>query len=419
MWRRRGVCDDASVGATETSLSRPTRSAAAGRNGARRDEPLGQVLVLTAAIGGGHVSVARALSRLFRSQGASVVVRSPIAEVRTLRRLPGLYCILTSQFRWLWAIYYYARKLRPIRQLNAHLVRTRLGPRLLSMPELDDCDTVVVTNSLYCHCLRTLAEHRRTIVVVTDLFGGPDEWFLPGADQYVVPSPAMRDAAIRNHVPPHRILERRLEILKVPGANNMPRVRCGNRHAISGVIRILIAGGSGGVGPLRAIAEGMLDSSLPVDVTVACGTNDKLACRIRGMRRNNLHALSFDPRLSRRLADFDLVVTKPGSVSLMEVIGCDALLLLAPGIPGVERANTVTLVSHHGIPFVSCARSSRNAIRSLFNPDLSLTGTALASKENQEKLRDGQALSAERLQLTDLFETTPEPRKVASLERAG
>jgi hypothetical protein len=110
---------------------------------------------------------------------------------------------------------------------------------------------VVVTHHMYCQCLAALRAYGRPVtVVVTDLFGGPAEWFEPGADRYMVPTVHMRTAALRRGRCDREVLVRRLPTRLSSAAASGPRParRPGARP------RALVVGGADGAGPLRRVA---------------------------------------------------------------------------------------------------------------------------------------------------------------------
>jgi UDP-N-acetylglucosamine:LPS N-acetylglucosamine transferase len=322
------------------------------------------VLILTAPIGRGHKAVARALFQSLRGEGASVRVRSPMLHCSRLRRLPWIYDSLTRSAPSLWSAYYNARQRKVLRNLNSIFVRGILRKALEVTLSRHEYDIVVVTHSLYCHCIHDLAQQLRTVVVVTDLFDGPEEWFLRGAHQYVVPTAYMHEVAMSKRIAADSIAVCRLptEALK---DDRSPQ-------ALQGAKRVLVVGGSGGIGPVEAVARGIADSHVPTHVTVASGTNRRLANRLKRLASTTLEPTPYVPFLARSLSRFDVVVTKPGSIALMEVLDAGVPFVLMPGIPGIESGNTRELVDSK-IPIASSERSARQIFERLFSPRGRLT----------------------------------------------
>lgn len=312
-----------------------------------------RVLVLNAPIGGGHTATARALAARLGHAGAEVVVEVPMLATG-LAGLPALYARLTAgRPPLVWSMYYYARRLGPVRRFNGWLIRRQLRPALDRL-SLGGFDLVVLTHHMYGHCLSQLAEAGAPVVVlVTDLFGGPLEWFAPGAHRYVVPSMDMWHEARRRGVPERDLLLRRLPTLAGPAPSSA-------RPAPGGPLRILVVGGADGVGPIRRVVAGLAGRDR--QVTVVCGRNLRLRASLARRALPGVRTLGFVDDLPALVGEHDLVVTKPGSVTVQELLDRGVPFLLLPGIPGVERGNARRISRLLGLPMLRGARDARRLI---------------------------------------------------------
>jgi hypothetical protein len=242
------------------------------------------VLVLTSGCGRGHKAVARALHHLFRrttadprAQAATVSVRSATGNSGGLRLLPKIYSLLTQRAPMIWTIYFQMRSLRGISSIRSVFVGRKLRGAIDPVATPGEYKSIVITSSSYCHVLKTLRSRAHTVVVVTDLFGGPADWFLPGGAEYVVPTEYMRCVALRSG-----IAEDKIKIARLPTLVN-GKLNCS--HSLRReLLRVLVVGGSGGVGPLGRVAQGIANSGVPVSITIACGTNRRLERRLRRLR---------------------------------------------------------------------------------------------------------------------------------------
>jgi hypothetical protein len=355
--------------------------------------PRRRILILTAAIGAGHISTAWALKRRLEhdDETASVEIDEPIKRVPGFSRLPRLYRFMTAYLPVIWAVFYYSRKIHFVRKLYGYFIRHRMRSAFLPL-QLKTGDTVVITYSMYCNCIdRFTRAGVRTVVLVTDLFGGPDEWFTPGADQYFVPTEHMAAMARARNIEPDRIMVRRLPTL-VADTPSEPRWSADRTKAL----RILVIGGSEGLGPLKAVTEGILCSRHHVSVTVVCGNNSRLQKRLQ---RSRALILGFVPEVAITYRDYDLVVTKPGSVTLMELIQQNVPFVLLPGIAGIEAGNTRLFKAAH-VPLVSGRSAARTLPESLVNEDLSLSSRGASWVDTLHAMHD--ALPIDYLTIEDV-----------------
>ncbi len=346
----------------------------------KRDaQPTRRVLILTAEIGAGHTSTAQALKRQLEreDQTAKIDFAEPIKDVPSFARLPRLYRFMTAYMPIIWALFYYSRKLKLVRSLYGRFIRHRLQSAI-SRLRLEEYDTVVITYSMYCNCIDSFTQARvRTIVLVTDLFGGPHEWFSPGADRYIVPTEQMAEMAEACNIDSERVWLRRLPTL---ASDIKPRAMWSAGTAL----RILIIGGSEGHGPLKAAASGLLRGRRKVSVTVVCGNNTRLE---RRLRRSSAFAKGYVEEVATTYQDYDIVVTKPGSVTVMELLQQKVPFVLLPGIPGIEAGNT-RLFRRTCTPRIRGFRAACLMPQRLVNRDLSLSSGGAKWVSALSELRD-------------------------------
>jgi 1,2-diacylglycerol 3-beta-galactosyltransferase len=315
-----------------------------------------RIVIMTGPIGGGHISAAAATAAELECAETKVEISAPLMSSK-LSSLPRAYSLLTTRMRMLWALYYYSRRWNLIRVLNGAVVRAilRRNPAIRAA----QADVIIITQSMYCHLLPELRRVARKVVVMpTDLFGGPSEWFIPGADLYVVPSEQMKECALRSGIERTSVLVRRL-----PTTLEIARSIAPMRSRATP--RCLVVGGSDGVGPIRSIALGLSEARCQPNLTVICGRNQRLASTI-GRSCPQARVLKFVPDLGQHLREFDLVITKPGSLTIQEAIDAGVPFLLMPGNPGIEKEN-IRVAQDHGVWTVHGRNSTRFAIDQLFD----------------------------------------------------
>lgn len=368
-----------------------------------------RILVLTAAIGAGHISTALACKRQLEDQhdAISIDIDEPIGRVRAFRRLPSVYRFMTAYVSPIWALFYYSRKIGVVRKAYGRFVRHRLRSAF-DEDRLAEYGTVIITYSMYCNCLDIFkGAGLRAVVLVTDLFGGPDEWFVPGADQYIVPTSFMAAEAEAQGIEPRRVLQRRLPTL----TNWPPQQRV---IGPSKTLSILVIGGSEGLGPLRSVASGLLRADLPVAITVVCGNNDRL---LRRLARLPVLAQGFVPEVAATYRGYDFVVTKPGSVTIMELLEQDVPFALLPGIAGIEAGNS-RMLKRAQVPMVGGCRAARRTLKLLVAGEASRSQSAAPWLDALQAIRH--QLPEKALQLHDFLpaeHALREPSRQATPEK--
>jgi 1,2-diacylglycerol 3-beta-galactosyltransferase len=112
-----------------------------------------------------------------------------------------------------------------------------------------------------------------------------------------------------------------------------------------GQFTVLLLGGAEGMAPLRAIAMMLCAGTMPLQLAVVCGRNERLKTQLAGMHWPFLaHIYGFVENMSELMAAADVVVTKAGPSTIMEALNCGRPLLLSGAIPGQEEGNVSMVV---------------------------------------------------------------------------
>ncbi len=317
-----------------------------------------RIVILTAQTGGAHGSLAAAIATRLDEEATAIKI-SDAGAADNSNIIPKAYSYLVTSLPAVWALYYYSRRLRTVRALNRSIIRWIIPPHVAIGEAEAEADLVIITHPLYCNYIDDLNSFACNVVVVpTDLFSGPAEWFTPNASLYVLASQQMRAHAVRAGVPPGRVIVRRLPTGLPIAATVKSAPRSARPH-------ILVIGGAEGVGPIWEITSGLLKARCRPVLTVACGNNDRLAATMRS-DFPGIRILQFFPDLARTFHEYDLIVTKPGSLTLQEAADAGVPFLLMPGVPGLETS-TSRVCQRLGMPLVRDAYSARGLLDELID----------------------------------------------------
>ena len=201
---------------------------------------------------------------------------------------------------------------------------------------------VICTHSLPQPRLATLAKHYkfRTAVVITDLH--PHRMWMRGKpDQYYVPL-AQTKALLERRLPSAR------GKIDVAGMPINPVFRGNEREDSSGAIRVILAAGGIGGGPIEAAAAEL--AKLPIRLSIVTGRNETLFNQVeqRFAGVDNVHVFSFmsQEELAEQMASADILVSKPGGLTTFEALASGIAFVVLEDllIPGQEEDNAKFLV---------------------------------------------------------------------------
>jgi processive 1,2-diacylglycerol beta-glucosyltransferase len=329
------------------------------RNGfaQRRSLSLGgrpRILILTASVGTGHLRAAEAVLLAVRQIAPQAIVES--VDVLTLATAPFRFCyaqIYLDLIHWapevLGVIYdHFDRprrpKFGPWYQLRVKLEAMSLRPyvRLLKSQPWD-----LVINTFFLPAEIVAALRRRgqlrapQVMVVTD-FETHRNWVSQSCELYCT---ATQEAALYLQwmgVPASATAVTGIPIHPV-FSQVKDRAACRQRQGVAAdrPVVLLLAGGHG-AGPIEEPLLALLQSELPLDIIVVAGQNTEAQRRLQAIappERHGLHILGYTNQMDELLAAADLVVTKPGGLTVSEALARGAGLVLINPIPGQEERN--------------------------------------------------------------------------------
>ncbi len=333
-----------------------------------------RVLLLTSDTGGGHRSVAEALRNGAAERQewrVELVVVDPFAPLPpALRtrdgvvqpdglggndRLVKLYGPLIIRAPWLWGWLFHMADNRAMLALYLAWFGPYVLRRIVRALQATDAQAIVSVHPLLNHLMtraRVRAGRPRLplMTVLTDLVEVHRWWVEPGIDQYVVPTDAAAGRLHRLGVPPGKIAVLGIPLRREFGTTAVSaremRVRLGLDPDLSTVV--LMGGGDGAgrlVATARAIGDLVNRGVPPFQLVVLSGRNHHARNELEARR----WAMPFVCKghvgnVSDYMTAADLVVTKPGSLTVAEALTMGRPLVLGRPLPGQEDGNVPYVV---------------------------------------------------------------------------
>jgi processive 1,2-diacylglycerol beta-glucosyltransferase len=165
-------------------------------------------------------------------------------------------------------------------------------------------------------------------------------WVCPNMDGYFVANDDIRNKLMKLGVDKFRIM--------ATGIPVNSRFSClqSDDGRNSGRMRILLSGSSISDKKVIAILEGLNNLELPMDVDVITGRNETLYYRLenfRGCPPMKVFVRGFVNNMEELMAEADLMVTKPGGLTISEALCAHLPMLLFAPIPFQETKNALFL----------------------------------------------------------------------------
>lgn len=313
------------------------------------------LLVLSVSAGAGHVRAADAIVKA--AEAANPPMRATHVDLLSLvpkdfRKLYGeQYIKLVEKLPQLWS-FLYSKSDRPSRDsLVGKLKRAaeKINTRKLSA-EIERLapDAILCTHFLPAELLSRQRQKKSAgktppplWVQVTD-FDVHALWVHPHVDRYCVASEEVAFRLADRGVPREKISVTGIPVMPQFSAP-LERAVCARELGLApDKFTVLMMAGGAGVGSLDEMAQRVLQVPGDLQIVALAGRNADLLKRLQALAKQHpgrLFPLGFTTTVERVMTAADLVLTKPGGLSVSECLAKQRPMLLVSPIPGQEERN--------------------------------------------------------------------------------
>lgn len=319
-----------------------------------------KILILHASVGAGHTRAAQAVAAALKLEalGANVMTVDALDLARPLfkRAYGDGYLKLIEKAPSLFGLLFELTDRPPKgRSFGDGLRRAvqRWGAdQLADLVENGGWNAIVHTHFLAPELISALRRRGRLaapqLTVVTD-YDAHRIWAHDPTERYCVAS-TLAAASLRAHGAPASAVE--VTGIPVMPAFSEPVDLDAARRAfgVSGAYPVVVqASGGHGVGPVEETYRALLAATIPTELVVVCGRNQAARRRLAAIRppgRHRVRVVGFTDRMRELMAVADLLVTKPGGLTVSEALACGLPMALVSPIPGQEVRNADFLLEN-------------------------------------------------------------------------
>jgi processive 1,2-diacylglycerol beta-glucosyltransferase len=313
-----------------------------------------KVLILSAAVGAGHLRAAEAVEKAFKQSGAAEEIRNIDVLNYTnplFRRLYGKAYIdmvntMPEVLGWM-----YDSLDTPWQNERRRLALDRLNTQpLIKLLKDYKPDIAVCTHFLPAEIISWLKAKGKInfpqAIVVTD-FDVHALWLCHHYEQYFV---AMTEARIHLEklgIPPEKITVSGIPIDPV-FAEVKDKFEMREKYRLEkDKLTILVSAGGFGVGNIEHLLYALSDLKTPAQVLAICGRNEELKAKLEKLSAEKLNneKITFKPvgyttAMDEYMSAADLIVGKPGGLTTSEALAKNLIFVVVNPIPGQEERNS-------------------------------------------------------------------------------
>ena len=259
------------------------------------------------------------------------------------------YSFLVNYAVFLWRFSFWVTSFKPLRKIVrlAAIAMTRLNSRdFIAFLCRENPDFIISTHFLpsqiACDLKNRGEINSKVTTIITD-FGVHPFWLSQGTDEYIAVSDFTRLNLIREGVSSDKI-----KVLGIPVHPKFftafdKNILCVKLGLTKDKFTVLIVTGSFGIGPIEKIVDLLHDD---LQLLVVCARNEALFGRLKEKNYAYAHIYGFVDNIEELMAASDIIITKPGGLTIAEILVSELPPIFIHPIQGQETENIRALAGY-------------------------------------------------------------------------
>lgn len=342
-----------------------------------------KILILTAATGGGHIRAAVAIEKYLRENYPGIIVQTEdalkvIGSVLDKTICDGYHFLATKAPKMFGKLYERSNQETHF----ANLVPKLSGlfrRRLLPMIQEFQPDVIITTHPFVTEMISYLKEDGKLDVillcVMTD-YGPHKTWLSNRVDAYVVSNEDMAETMVRHmNVPREKVYPFGIPVHDVFFEKADRQALLREMGLDEDQMTILIMAGSFGVNNILGVFREIAALPEEFQLIIITGRNEKLYEAFEKEVQSSpkkCKLVYFTNEVEKYMKAANLIVTKPGGLTISEALACNIPMAVFDAIPGQEEDNANFLMSHGMAVRIGKGDSCAKTIEELLNNERKL-----------------------------------------------
>lgn len=341
------------------------------------------ILIFSASTGGGHKRAAAALEEKIKNMNPEVNVTvvdglAAIGKVYDQTVCKGYYFLATKTPK-IYGKFYKITDRKNLMYKAVMKSNASMSRKLMEEIEKHDPDVIIM-----CHAFITAMVSRlrkkgklqnvKLISLITD-YDAHRTYIVPNIDAYVLAEPQMAPKLIEEFGVDESIIYPlgipTFDKFTVPGAKENI---CRREGLDPDKTTVLLMAGSFGVVGVLNFYEQLAQSNSDLQLIVITGKNEKLYEKLEESVKNlsaenRTKLLYFVNNVEDYMHVSDLIVTKPGGLTVTESLACHLPMAIYSAFPGQERKNVEFLLKQKAAVLIDKDEGAEQIIELLNSPE--------------------------------------------------
>lgn len=380
-----------------------------------------KAIILSASTGSGHMSAARAINEYLIENGAQSEIIDTLKYISPIlnKTVTEIYDFIAKYHPKIWKMMYDTSNKKTVNKLLLS-INNLISKKLLPLFDNFEPDVIIATHPFAAEMISKLKSLQKIdiplICVITD-YAPHLTWINPGVNAYVVANSDMIESMVKMGADKNDIFSFGIPVDK-EFFSKKDKAKILEEIGLSPELpTVLIMSGGNGYANVEEIYRDLQKSDADFQIILITGRNQKLYKRMQSLteisnqekqdidsqknyfisklgmpnvRLNGLNIIKkfvsenseeflqtkptkiiyFTSEVSKYMSAADLIITKPGGLTVSEALACSLPMALFGEIPGQEEENANFLVGNNMAVKLDKKSSNLKSVEALLkNPD--------------------------------------------------
>ncbi len=309
-----------------------------------------KIIITYASAGTGHRRAAEAIYNYFKENcpAHDLKIIDALEETNFIfRKLYSYgYLFLVNHALWLWHFSFWLTSIKALKPAANILVSVinRLNAKGLSKFLIKESPDFIISTHFFppqiaAFLKRIKKLNSKLVTVITD-FGIHPFWISAGTDMYIVASNLSKEQLILEGVQENIIKDFGIPIDSKFLKEYEKNILCKKFEIEPNKFTVLISTGSFAIGQVEEIVESLYKE---VQILVVSAHNKILYSRLKQRNYPKVKVFGFIDNIQELMFVSDMIITKPGGLTIAESLAMGLLPIFITAIPGQETENAKIL----------------------------------------------------------------------------
>ncbi|SHJ47109.1 MGDG synthase family glycosyltransferase [Paramaledivibacter caminithermalis] len=326
-----------------------------------------KVMILTASTGGGHNQAANSLEAIYKAHGNEVVIVDflKVTGKAVEKLVIGGYSIICSNMPYIYKglyKYYNNKELDSgISNYGLKIFEKKIYKKIIKESPVLIVGTHAFIVEIICKLKKKENLSIPFISVITD-FKAHRFHMNSCVDAYLTANEYTKLDMIKRGVREEKIYAHGIPIKKEFLKKNNNQEQKANK-----AFTILLMGGSNGSKRIETVLKELINCKNAIRVIVVCGINKVLMNSIKSkyparIGNKEIILYGFTNEIPKLMKESNLIISKPGGLTVSEAIVSNIPMLIPYMIPGQEEENAAFLVESGGAKIINNMNSLKKEV---------------------------------------------------------